>query len=450
MKKVFLLVIAFFFVGWFQQTDAHANAVAQTIQFDQTVSVSTMTKSQNDTYHFTVTKAGKVLATITSYNRSLEFNITDENGEEVAKLEEYVNGFSNASTGNGETKVVAEYLQPGTYTATATNQSDDALDGYRLKLTFKDSKTTEREPNNDHSTAHVVTLGAKDVVSQLSWNDSVDYYKVTMKQAGQLIFNVITNVRYMDVQLLDENLEKIKSVSSSTITTESKSEAIKVREVVEKGTYYVKVESNSTGLYKIRANSIRANNTEREPNDTFEKAQLIQLNKTKITGLISWNDRTDMYKVVVPKKTSVLFSMRANDLKLNASIYNSNMESLFSEIIGNKEVQNFKKVLPKGTYYVEFSKFFGYGTYSFVTAANFNPSVQLNTVRVKAKKITGKTEPKAKVTMYVNGKLVKTTTANSKGNYAYTHKKLRAKDKVKVIVTNTYGGKTTKQTTVRK
>ena len=113
-------------------------------------------------------------------------------------------------------------------------------------------------------------------------------------------------------------------------------------------------------------------------------------------------------------------------------------------------MQNFKKVLPKGTYYVEFSKFFGYGTYSFVTAANFNPSVQLNTVRVKAKKITGKTEPKAKVTMYVNGKLIKTTTANSKGNYAYTHKKLRAKDKVKVIVTNTYGGKTTKQTTVRK
>lgn len=452
MKKMTLLFVLLISFVLFNHTEVHAQN--QSIDFDKNISDSFTATNQIKSYSFTVKKAGKITANVTSYNPNLLFSMYDYELDEIRELTD----FSLATKTNGQLKVTSVYLEPGTYTIQIRNPTDsweeDVLDGYSFKVAFKDSKTTEVEANSNIETAQPLVLGANYKVSQLSWNDAVDYYKVTLKKAGYVMFRVSSNIKGLDIKLINHNGYLIDGVSGSTKVTERDGEILAVGEYVEKGTYYLKVEpsySADNGIYKVQTNTTAENNKEVEPNNSFEKAEKITPNKGARTGLISWNDAVDYYKFVVPKKTTVKIAMWSHFSTLEAALYNSKFERINYEfnMWADSGVDHFDHTLGKGTYYLKFYASGGLGKYGFSTSIDLNPSLKVNAVDNKHKKISGKTEANATVRMYVNNKLVKTVQANSKGNYSYTYKKLKARNSVKVIATNKAGGKTTKQILVR-
>ncbi|MGE6257089.1 Ig-like domain-containing protein [Heyndrickxia sporothermodurans] len=77
-----------------------------------------------------------------------------------------------------------------------------------------------------------------------------------------------------------------------------------------------------------------------------------------------------------------------------------------------------------------------------------SPSLTINQITDKSTKVTGKTEAKATVKLYVNGKLQQTKTANTKGSYTFTIKKPKAGAKIKVTAADKAKNITTKTTIV--
>ena len=65
------------------------------------------------------------------------------------------------------------------------------------------------------------------------------------------------------------------------------------------------------------------------------------------------------------------------------------------------------------------------------------PYLSVNTVSDKSTKVTGKTEAKASVNVYLNNKLYKTVTADKNGKFSASIKKQKAGAKVKVVATRT-------------
>ncbi|MGE8203799.1 Ig-like domain-containing protein [Heyndrickxia sp. NPDC080065] len=76
------------------------------------------------------------------------------------------------------------------------------------------------------------------------------------------------------------------------------------------------------------------------------------------------------------------------------------------------------------------------------------PSLTVSQVSDKSTKVTGKTEAKATVKLYINGKLKQTKTADSKGNYSLTISKQKAGVKIKVVASDKAGNSTSKTFTV--
>ncbi|GIN88831.1 hypothetical protein J6TS2_52170 [Heyndrickxia sporothermodurans] len=77
------------------------------------------------------------------------------------------------------------------------------------------------------------------------------------------------------------------------------------------------------------------------------------------------------------------------------------------------------------------------------------PSLTINQVTDKSTKVTGKTEAKATVKLYINGKIQQTKTANTKGSYTFTIKKSKAGAKIKVTAADKAKNITTKTTIVK-
>lgn len=77
------------------------------------------------------------------------------------------------------------------------------------------------------------------------------------------------------------------------------------------------------------------------------------------------------------------------------------------------------------------------------------PSLTINQITDKSTKINGKTEAKATVKLYVNGKLQQTKTANTKGSYTFTIKKPKAGSKIKVTAADQAKNITAKTTIVK-
>lgn len=151
MKKILFLFVLLLSFVLFNHTEVSAQTVS--VSFDETVSDSFTANDQLKKYSFTVVKAGKITATVTSYNANLDLRIYDDERDEVRKL----TGFSSATAANGQTKDLSVYLEPGTYTIQMSNPEDllgnGSVDGYSFELAFKDSLTTEVTPNNTLETA---------------------------------------------------------------------------------------------------------------------------------------------------------------------------------------------------------------------------------------------------------------------------------------------------------
>lgn len=452
MKKIiilFTLVVSFVLFNSIE-------VQAKDSDFNTNHSASFTSGNEKKTYSFTVKKAGKVTVNITSYNSTLKFGLYTSDDKPIKSL----SNFYDATKTNAEKAVVSVYLEPGTYTIKMSNpysytEGEYILTGYSFKVIYQDSKTTEQESNNNIETAQVLPLGENYTVGQISWNDARDYYKVVVKKSGYLSFKLLSYISGLEVRLVNKDDRLINQSSVSFSASESNSEITNGGEFVEAGTYYLKVGNpfylESEGIYKLQANIKPANNNEKEPNNSFERASALANNKVPMTGLISWNDPVDYYKINVPKKTFVSIKMWSYFSDLHVELYDKNLNKIDSEsyfsIRGEgtaSDVESFDYTLNKGVYYLKFYSGNYFGKYAVSAQMKINPVLKIKSIDDRLKKITGKTEGNSKVRIYVNNKFIKTIQANKQGNYSYVYKKLKANHKVKVSVKNKYGISTSK------
>lgn len=154
-----------------------------------------------------------------------------------------------------------------------------------------------------------VKLG-KQVSGSISKTATTQRYQVTVSDAGKFVIDAESKmnatIRVYDGtgQLIftEMNLNGTDAVQASLSRTV----------YVEKGTYYIDVngDGKSAGKYSFTTNFTAVSSNEREPNDIVETAQAIA-GGTKISGILSYKDRQDIYRLDMAKPGSLNLSLSA-------------------------------------------------------------------------------------------------------------------------------------------
>lgn len=128
---------------------------------------------------------------------------------------------------------------------------------------------------------------------------------------------------------------------------------------LEKGTYYVKVDTYSSwkGNYRIRGSFTASNNNETEPNDLFTQAMKLS-EGGMVTGLISEDDNIDIYSFTIAKKQRVNISHVRYCYRHYVSIWDKDYKQIDSRDNGgganaDPQTTDFKLTLEPGTYYIK-------------------------------------------------------------------------------------------------
>ncbi|BCJ98331.1 Ig-like domain-containing protein [Anaerocolumna chitinilytica] len=193
---------------------------------------------------------------------------------------------------------------------------------------------------------------------------TTSYYKIVLPKAGRLKVEVRPNYK-VECSFMKEDLSKVyfkTTYSKDYYKYLDSGEYDKLDAVFEAGTYYYTVAGASpNGEYAIKASFQPANNTEVEPNQTFEQA--MKLTGGTVTGVISEDDEVDFYSVEVGKNQTFVV-MPANYNKGDNSqgssfsygtfvIYDSNHQEIYKPYMLLKPVSfNWEE----GTYYIKVAK----------------------------------------------------------------------------------------------
>lgn len=183
------------------------------------------------------------------------------------------------------------------------------------------------------------------------------YYKVTVSKAGVLTIN--TEAEYSSyVTLLDSKKKDL----SEDVYAYSGNE-YKAVFAVKKGTYYIKVKSSSDIL------RIKYTFTSPEDKSGASKSKATKMTAGKeYTGMITASDKkgtTDWYKITLTKSQKVEFEITGNVSSGNIKLefYGDNISGTITRNIDTlNEDAGFKAEtwtsdkLPKGTYYIKFTK----------------------------------------------------------------------------------------------
>lgn len=443
MRKIVLTItLAFLCVIGYSSTSASAAENSTNLGLNKSVSGVITDDDPSDYYTISLGEAGKLSLDVSSYMPYMNVALYDENHDVIMEN----SSFEDADENNPTPWKEGKYLEPGTYTV-KVSQEDDYTGNYRLNATFNAANNNEVEPNNGIDLAQPLTLNESQITGLISWNDSTDYYKLDVKKAGKLSVDFSSYMAYVNIDVLDENYESIMSDDSFSGASENTAIPTNLSTYLEAGTYYIKVsEDDENGRYKLKANFTEAKNNEIEPNNGVDQAQTISANTQKVTGLISWNDTADFYKVNITKAGKLTVNTYSYIRWLDVDVYDSKMQNVlsyadFGDANENTSILNSDTAVVKaGTYYISIKQDSGYGKYKlFVKAPSMLPkSPTVNKVKKGAKKITGKTAKNSTVTVKIGSKKY-TGKSNSAGKFSIKVPAQKAKSKIYVSVKTSAG-----------
>jgi len=323
---------------------------------------------------------------------------------------------------------------------------------YTLRATAETITTDDREPNNGTLEAQVLPF-QKTVRGMLSAQDEKDIYQLNVPKSGKLSLAIDTYLRGNATSSLTDSLNE--NVFSSYLVSEEKSPGKFRRSVyVEAGTYFLILSrtSTQTGRYQVQAAMQPVTTNEQEPNDGVLEATRL-LFAQDYSGLLTWQDHHDYYRVTLPKKSQVTFDVTTMiDPSMTIEWTDPMNKSLYyRSLSGNEKTPGRWKdslELPKGTYYFRIGSTYYSGYYHFrVTASHLFPVLQINPVKAEARQVNGTTEKNAAVRLTINQRTY-IQKANQTGRYTFSIPKAKRGTKMTVASENGYG-KTTKQVYVK-
>lgn len=445
MKKIVAIVCSFLLVFGFQLSlNAHAKSTSTELTLGHEVTNYITDTVDTQYYHVTLTQPGELTVKVSSYIENLNVDVYDDKNKEIMSTWD----FSGADSVNPIPWTGTEYLEAGTYTIKVNGDSDNT-GKYNLNTSFTPSNNNEIEPNNGGDIAQAIKPNLDEITGLISWNDDADYYKVKLEKAGLLSLYVSSYVEELNVNIYDADNNQIMENWDFSDASRTNSIPWTGKEYLEAGTYIIKVAKNSdyTGKYILKTSFTEAGNNEIEPNNGTDLAQNLEPNSNKITGLISWNDDADYYKVKLEKTGELSLNVSSYVEELNVNVYDENNNAImenwdFSNASSTNAISwTGKENLMAGTYIIKISKDSDYtGKYTLSTSFKNNPpkAPKVNKVKKGVSKITGKTEKNSQVTVKIGNKNYRAQ-SNSTGSFTIKVPKLKAKTKLYVIVKTTEG-----------
>lgn len=401
----------------------------------------------SNTYNLVINEAGRLTLDLTSYvDKNTYIQLLDNNNKKI---------WDTRTTGSSLNPAKLNKwvdLEPGKYFLKINGNDywDENTGKYILKATFKKAGNNEIEPNNGVIEAQAITFNQL-VTGFLSWNDTIDMYKITLKKPGRLGIDISSYVdSYTYIRLYDNNNKEIFSTNTEG---SSKNPAKYMKTIdLEPGNYYLNINGDSlwdrnTGKYQLKTTFTAANSNETEPNNGIVEAQTLPFNKT-ITGFLSWNDTEDYYKISLPKKGKVTFtSVSYVESYTNFQLINNRNEVVVNNYAtgSSKNPAKYSNtiVLEKGIYYFRVYSDLKSNTGKYtlnISSPVLLAPLTVDKVSDKSTVVKGKTAKNQEVVVKASGKVYKKK-ANSAGAYSIKIPKQKAGTKIAVSAKNKYGTK---------
>lgn len=197
------------------------------------------------------------------------------------------------------------------------------------------------------------------VLGTITEQQPADEYTIILEQPGTL---AVTLNAYFSAVVVDLQTPDGDRVDGYEVTYNGRPEnpsSYSKEYVLESGEYTLIIkdyEKRSFGNYEIKATFDPANNSEIEPNQSFDEAMLLPVGGGKVRSLISLSDKDDYYKVEL--KEPGRFQMNAISYMPNASIrlFDEHQKMIAYESFGFKNdapvYWDHQMDLEAGTYYI--------------------------------------------------------------------------------------------------
>lgn len=354
--------------------DGNPLAGATSIGTSGTVKGTINQDNENDYYKYVVSGNSSVelKVTFTSHIYRVNLKIFDAGGNETASSYIYANDDTNQIT-----EKYTYYLNPGTYYIGVCRAYDDG--NYSLSFNTAALNNTDVTFDDTVASAHSIPLNTKvsGIVSEAS-NDEIDIYKLDVTKPGMMKYNFKFYMRTIYFKLLDAEGNEIEDWycewnDNLRMGTES------IEFPLETGTYYIEIlRTYYDGKYSFDQAYKDIGSTEKEPNNTLEQAQPLKLGE-KVTGMIAIGDDTDFYKISVPTKRNITFTVPSKIKNSKIYIYNADGEEVnraYTDWNDNTKKGTLKEIykLPAGIYYVQMVSDYYNGTYTLTASTTKAPT----------------------------------------------------------------------------
>ena len=290
MKKLISAILSFVmllsvFSGVGMEAMAAGNSIsgATSISFGTTYSGYINSQNSKDFYRIRLNSSGRINISSKAYMKWIYINVYDKNGNEL---------YSGNPQWNSNTQQISYshnlYYNSGTYYVAFTR--DGSYDGsYNFCITFKSANESFAEGegyNNDMLYDADTASVNKRYYAQLSDNESVDFYKVTLSSSGSVTYSLNAYMKWIYVKIFDIDGDEFYS---SNPQWNSNTEKITFGSTVHlpSGTYYFgfSKDGSYSGFYDFALNFKSANESFKEVdcganNNTIGKANTIKINTT--------------------------------------------------------------------------------------------------------------------------------------------------------------------------
>ncbi|WP_246017766.1 Ig-like domain-containing protein [Mesobacillus subterraneus] len=372
---------------------------AQPLSFNTLVNGYLSWNDKVDVYKITVPKSGRVSIDLSSFVDKTTYVSLIDNKNNII-IDDYI----NSSSINPAAYKEQRDLEPGTYYLKIFNGDEYSINTgkYQLKVGILLANSDDKEPNNGTVNAQPLAF-SQQTSGFLSWNDSVDVYKITVPKSGRIYFDFSS---YIDTRASITLLDSFNKVIADDIVYGSSANPGKFNGYsdLSSGTYYLKVENDN--YYDLHSGKY------------FIKISAPHLLAPLNMGLVS--DKT----TVITGKTSpnLLVTLKVSD-------------KLYKKSADTKG--NFKFTIPKQKVGSKIEAFVtnGYGTKKVIVKVvdKTPPGIPtVNRIADNQTVIKGKTEPYAIMYAKVGKKQIGYGKANAKGYYTIKISKQKAGTSIKV------------------
>ncbi len=250
----------------------------------------------------------------------------------------------------------------GTYYVKVVDYNYSSAD-YKIKMNYTSSSIWETEFNEEYSTADTINVN-NTYYGSLMHVDDVDWYSFTLPEAGYISLNFSHDYMesgnvYWQAYLYKADMRTLTSYYFYGSTISETCGNIGLPE----GTYYLKIINYNYHYYNgwdynFKINYTASKTWEKEFNDSYDIADLIEANKNYYGSLMNDHD-VDWYKFTVSAQgTKILYFnhdyKESSNVYWRLYLYDPTMKQIASySFSGNKTTSSAELNLQSGTYYIK-------------------------------------------------------------------------------------------------